>query len=129
MKVPKPITIVLLISSLLTTLTSVAQMSSKKENSPPQFPGGQDSLASFLARNLRYPEREIDVRGKVIIQFTVTKTGEIKQSRIIRKLYESVDAEALRVIKLMPKWIPAYIKGKPVEMIYTMPINFTWEAE
>ena len=129
MKTPKCIVIVVLLGSLLTTLTSAAQVNTKKGNSLPQFPGGQDSLSSFLSRNLRYLEREIDVQGKVTIQFTVTKTGKIKHPHIIRKLYKSFDAEALRVIKLMPNWIPAYLNEKPVEMTYTMPINFTLGAE
>ena len=126
MKIPKHIAIIVLIGSLFTTLISVAQVNT---SSLPQFPGGQDSLASFLRKNLRYPEQEIDVQGRVIVQFTVTKTGKIKHPHIIRKLYKSFDAEALRVIKLMPNWIPAHLNGKPVEMMYNVPINFTMEAE
>ena len=121
--------IIALLGSLLTSLPGIAQVNTKKGSSLPQFPGGQDSLASFLRRNLHWPEREIDVQGRVIIQFTVTKIGKIKHPHIIRKIYKSFDAEALRVIKLMPNWIPAHLNGKPVEMMYTMPINFTIAVE
>lgn len=122
MKTPKRIVIAVLISSLLSALPGVAQVNT---NPYPLFPGGPDSLASFLRKNLHWPEREIDIQGRVIVQFTVTKTGKIKHPYITRKLYKSVDAEALRVIKLMPNWIPAHFNGKPVEMMYAMPINFT----
>lgn len=97
--------------------------------SVPHFPGGQDSLTSFLKKNLHWPEPEIDVQGKVIVSFVVTRSGSITNLKVIKPLYKSFDAEALRVVRLMPAWIPAKIKGKPINRDYYLPINFTLDSE
>ena len=91
----------------------------------PQFPGGLDSLGSFLKRNLRWPEPYIDVEGRVLVKFIVAKNGRIIKPEVIRPLYKTFDAEALRVVRLMPPWIPAKLNGKAVDKEYSLPINFT----
>lgn len=97
--------------------------------SGPHFPGGQDSLASFFQKNLHWPEPEIDVQGKVVVSFIVTKNGRLTNLKAVSPLYKSFDAEAIRVVRLMPAWIPAKVKGKPVNRRYLLPINFTLDSE
>jgi TonB family protein len=98
--------------------TSVEQM--------PEFPGGQDSLLSYLVTNIRYPEaaRKANVQGKVIAQFVVNQTGEIEHVEIKRDLSPECDAETIRVIKNMPAWKPGEQDGKKVRVYYTLPISF-----
>jgi len=128
------ILIITLISSLLRI--SISQAQSKNNHSEthvavdshesvPHFPGGQDSLASFLQKNLHWPEPYIDAQGTTIVEFIVTKTGKIKNAKVVKKLFASFDAEALRVVRLMPAWVPAKIKGNPIDKKYYLPISFT----
>jgi len=92
----------------------------------PQFRGGQDSLTSYLVRNLKYPleAQKNKTKGKVYITFVVSKTGDITDVKILRGVSQQIDEEALRVIKLMPAWTPGKQNGKPVDVQYNMPINF-----
>ncbi|MFC0518575.1 energy transducer TonB [Mucilaginibacter angelicae] len=135
MKPPLLLFIVILINSLSGVWAQSKGKADGKSSitgpieSVPHYPGGQDSLASFLQKNLHWPEPEIDVQGKVIVSFIVTKSGRITNIKVIRPLYKSFDAEAIRVIKLMPAWIPAEVKGKPVNRNYHLPISFTLDSE
>lgn len=92
----------------------------------PQFPGGPDALAAFLKHNLRFPElaKENEISGKVIAQFVVYKTGEIRDIKIMRGLDASCNEEAVRILKLMPRWTPGQQQDKPVSVYYTIPIFF-----
>lgn len=88
----------------------------------PTFPGGQQALHKFLIQNIHYPKGAIT--GRVIIAFTISKTGHLTDIRILRGLNTVNNTEVLRVLKLMPKWIPAQINGHAVAVQYTLPINF-----
>lgn len=92
----------------------------------PVFKGGTDSLLKFINRNLKYPDDmgEIDVSGHVILQFIVTEKGEIVSPKVVRSLYPSLDKEAIRVVQLMPKWVPGKQNGKEVNVKFFLPINF-----
>ncbi len=93
----------------------------------PIFPGGNDELMKFVAKNVKYPvdAQEHGKQGKVFIQFVVSKTGDVKDIEVLRTAgFESIDKEAIRVVKLMPKWTPGMHKGKIVNVEYTMPVNF-----
>lgn len=94
----------------------------------PSFPGGQDSLFQFLAANVKYPSEiqgEAHIECRVIVQFVVSKTGEIVDVEVVRSSgYEAFDREAVRVTKLMPKWNPGRQRGKAVNVKYTLPFNF-----
>lgn len=92
----------------------------------PQFPGGQSSLISFLSHNVKYPKvcQENGIQGTVIIQFIVNKNGNISDVSVKKGVNPYLDTEAIRVIKSMPKWTPGRQKGKPVNVKYTLPINF-----
>lgn len=93
----------------------------------PEFPGGQQALFKFLGENVKYPviAQENGIQGRVICQFTVNKDGSIVDVNVVRSGGDaSLDKEAIRVIKSMPKWKPGKQRGKPVRVKYTVPVNF-----
>ena len=95
--------------------------------SMPEFPGGQQALVKYLAENVKYPviAQENGIQGRVICQFVVNKDGSIVDVVAVRSSGEaSLDKEAIRVIKSMPKWKPGKQRGKPVRVKYTVPVNF-----
>jgi periplasmic protein TonB len=96
----------------------------------PQFPGGQDSLASYLKRNVIYPSRarELGAFGKVYLNFIVDTNGKITSTKIIKSAGDiNLDEEAVRVIKGMPNWISGEDAGKKVKAAINIPINFSME--
>ena len=95
--------------------------------SMPEFPGGQQELFKYLAENVKDPviAQENGIQGRVICQFVVNKDGSIVDVQAVRSSGEpSLDKEAIRVIKSMPKWKPGKQRGKPVRVKYTVPVNF-----
>ena len=96
-----------------------------------QFPGGPDSLKSFLQKNLHYPQEVQDegIEGVVVVQFIVEKDGSISDAKAIRSADPLLDAEAVRVVRSMPKWIPAEMDGKAVRSIFFLPVNFSLSNE
>ncbi len=94
----------------------------------PYFQGGQDSLTLFLKDNINYPqfEKEQGIEGTVYISFIVEKDGTVSTVKIEKEVSNGPGfaREALRVVKLMPKWSPATLKGKPVRLSMTIPIKF-----
>ena len=92
----------------------------------PEFPGGQEALNRFLVRNIKYPllAQETGIQGRVICQFVVNSDGSIVDIAVVRGVEESLDKEAMRVIKSMPKWTPGRQGGKNVRVKYTLPIRF-----
>jgi protein TonB len=93
----------------------------------PQFPGGQVELLNFLSDNVKYPAdaEKKKIEGRVIATFVVDKDGSITDAEIVRSVYPSLDAEALRVINAMPKWVPGKQSGKAVRVKYTVPLTFS----
>lgn len=98
----------------------------KAPDEMPQFPGGMKALMEYISQNIRYPEEAIKANkeGTVIVQFVITKTGEIEETKVVRSQGESLDAEAVRVVKSLPNFIPGKVNGKPVNVMYTIPLNF-----
>ena len=95
--------------------------------SMPEFPGGQQALFKYLSENIKYPviAQENGIQGRVICQFVVNKDGSIVDVEVARSGGDpSLDKEAVRVIKSMPKWKPGKQRGKPVRVKYTVPVNF-----
>ena len=87
------------------------------------FPGGQEALLAFLDQSVRYPEGyESCAQGRVVVRFTIDVDGSIVDPKVIRSLDPPLDKEALRVVGLMPKWIPAKEKGKNKRTEYVLPI-------
>ncbi len=92
----------------------------------PQFPGGQDSLNSFITTNLKYPRsaRENSISGKVVIECIVDTDGSLTDIKVKTSVHPKLDDEALRIIKLMPKFKPGSQKGNAVKVIISLPVNF-----
>lgn len=92
----------------------------------PSFPGGESQMYAFLQKHKKYPQKEPDsgIEGRVFVAFIVKSNGSIENIEIKKSLSPSHDAEAIRVIKMMPKWIPAKQNGRDVNCWYTLPIDF-----
>lgn len=93
-------------------------------DSMPEFPGGTDSLFSFIRKNLRWPNTEVDFQGRVVIRFVVTKEGKVRNPKIIRGVIPEADKEAIRVVRMMPDWILGRRNGEKVNVYYLIPITF-----
>ena len=92
----------------------------------PEFPGGVGARMQYLAKNVKYPveAQRKGQQGNVVVKFTVEKDGSITNSHIVRSISPLLDAEALRVINAMPKWIPGRHHGKAVSVGYVLPVSF-----
>lgn len=86
--------------------------------------GGIAGLMRFLEKNIRYPNPEPGIQGSVILQFTITKDGSVADAKVLKGIHPLFDKEALRVVNSMPQWAPGMIRGKAIEMKYTLPIHF-----
>lgn len=93
----------------------------------PEFPGGNMALSKFIADNIRYPEsaKANKIEGRVYLSFVIDKDGSVINVKVVRGVNAELDAEAIRVIKLMPKWTPGKQRGKAVAVSYTLPIVFS----
>ena len=93
----------------------------------PEFPGGMPAMIEFLQTNLNYPKdaKKQKVGGRVLVMFVVETDGSMSNVRVAKKVFPSLDAEALRVVKAMPKWNPGKEKGKPVRVNFAIPIVFS----
>lgn len=94
----------------------------------PEYPGGIVALQSFMAQTVRYPveAQRKGIQGRVYVNFVVEKDGTVGVVKIARGVDSDLDAEAIRVVKLLPKWKPGKQKGKLVRVSYTVPIKFAF---
>ena len=101
--------------------------SDDNERRLPSFPGGVSALMHYLATNIHYPANAINhnEQGRVFVHFFVEPNGTISNIKVIKGVSPSLDAEAVRLVKKMPKWIPGINKGKPVRVPFTLPVKFT----
>ncbi|HHW81616.1 MAG TPA: energy transducer TonB, partial [Bacteroidales bacterium] len=92
----------------------------------PEFPGGMSALMKFLGDNIKYPviAQENGIQGRVITTFVVERDGSITDINVVRGQDPSLDKEAVRVIKTMPRWKPGQQRGKPVRVRFTLPVQF-----
>lgn len=92
----------------------------------PEFPGGQDALKKYLRENLKYPQsaRDNNIYGQVYVTFVVERDGTITNPRIMKDIGGGCGAEAVRLVKSMPKWIPGKKRGEAVRVQYNLPILF-----
>lgn len=92
----------------------------------PSFPGGVKGLMDFIADNMHYPKSAMDagIQGRVIVSFVVTKTGDIGKVKVVRSVDPDLDAEAVRVVRLLPRFTPGTMNGHPVNVWYLLPLNF-----
>ncbi len=92
----------------------------------PEFPGGMNALMAYLNKNIKYPSiaQDNNIQGRVLVSFVVNKDGSIVDPEVVKSVDASLDKEAMRVIKAMPKWNPGKQRGKPVRVKYTVPVLF-----
>lgn len=97
-----------------------------KVDEKPSFPGGESAMKSYLNSNVKYPDvaQGNGVQGRVIVESIIEKDGSMSDVKVIRSVDPSLDREALRVVKAMPKWTPAKLKGIPVRTKCTTPVVF-----
>lgn len=93
---------------------------------PAEFPGGINKARQFIANNVQYPDEAVEegVNGTVRVKFTIEIDGSISNIQIVQKLGYGCDEEVIRVLKRMPRWTPAKLKGKYVRSYFTMPVSF-----
>ena len=93
----------------------------------PMFPDDGDSgLLKWVQSNLKYPEiaKKNGVQGRVVVQFVVKKDGSIGEIKVVRSVEPTLDEEAVRIVKMLPNFVPGEINGEPVDVWYTLPIKF-----
>lgn len=91
-----------------------------------EFPGGDDAMSQFIAKELNYPDRarQRSIEGRVIVRFVVDSTGKIKNPTVLTKTDSILSEEAVRIVSNLPTWKPAEHKGVRVQMYVTVPITF-----
>ena len=96
----------------------------------PAYPGGDEARIKFYRENIKYPEeaRKNGISGTVFISYVVEKDGNITDVKLLRGVNDLLDAEALRIVKLMPNWIPGMQDGKAVRVQYNIPIYFKLDS-
>ena len=92
----------------------------------PAFPGGDAALMKYLSENIKYPKaaEKAGEQGRVVVNFIVEKDGAISNVNVVRSVTPTLDAEAVRVIKAMPKWVPGKQDGQFVRVKYNVPVSF-----
>lgn len=92
----------------------------------PEFPGGMKRCMEYIQAEMRYPQaaKTAGVQGRVVVQFIIEKDGTPTQARVVRHIHPELDAEALRIVRGMPKWKPGRQDGTPKRVLYTLPIHF-----
>ena len=95
----------------------------------PMFRGGEQKLMEFIGNNVVYPKEAIDagIEGRVFVEFYIEKDGTVSNVKVLQGIGYGCDEEALRVVGLMPKWVPGKQRGQSVRVRYTLPINFKLE--
>ena len=94
----------------------------------PEFPGGMEALNTYLRNNIRYPQaaQKAGIQGRVVIEFVISKDGSITDAEVAHSVDPQLDAEALRLIKNMPRWKPGMRKGQAIRVKQTLPIRFAF---
>lgn len=92
----------------------------------PAFPGGTEGMMKFLAKNIAYPQnaRDEGISGRVVVQFDIDADGLPKNTRILESVNPLLDAEAVRLVNIMPRWYPARVDGELVKVSFTLPVRF-----
>ncbi len=96
----------------------------------PRYPGGTNALMTYLRDNIKYPAEaaKAGIQGMVIVQFVVGKDGTVRDIKPVKSVSPELDAEAVRVVAAMPKWVPGYQRGEAVNVRYTLPVNFRMDG-
>lgn len=115
--------------SIIASFAIFATAMAQSDTIPASFPGGEKAMAAYLQKNLKYPQPSINngIEGVVNVRFTVKTDGALDKLSIVRLVDPDLEAEAIRLVKGMPKWTPATVGGNPVdsesnvEVIFTLP--------
>ena len=128
------LTVMSVLAILLMVNTNAMAQNKKKANDKvlekaevmPEYPGGDQAMMDFVAKNVQYPQeaRDKEISGRVLVSFIVEKDGSIADVKVVKGIGGGCDEEAVRVVKAMPKWKPGKDKGKPVRVSYMMPFTF-----
>jgi protein TonB len=112
-------------SSSTATVDSINKVYTIAEQMP-QFPGGDKKLYTFLAKNIHYPAqaREKNIQGTVYVSFVVSQDGTLSDIKVVHGVDGGISEEAVRVVKLMPKWVPGTKNGKTVNVLINLPVSF-----
>jgi protein TonB len=111
------------------TETGMKDGAYQKVDVMPVFPGGDAALLKFIADSTHYPKdaKEKGIQGKVLARFMVKKDGSVSDVSIMQEVSPSLDNEAIRVVKLLPKFTPGKLNGKRVPVWFTVPISYKLE--
>ncbi|MCG9880283.1 MAG: energy transducer TonB [Bacteroidia bacterium] len=92
----------------------------------PEFPGGTEELYKFISKEMKYPKRlkKEKIEARVISKFIINKEGGIENIQILNKVEPEFAEEVVRVLSIMPNWKPGMQMGKPVNVVFTLPISF-----
>ncbi len=92
----------------------------------PEYPGGLAELMKYISMNVHYPEAAMKTgtQGRVLVRFIIEEDGTVSDAKVVQRVSDELDAEALRVVSAMPKWTPGRQNGQPVRVKYTMPVTF-----
>jgi protein TonB len=119
------------LTTVLAQKTVVSQKDQKETpfnvvEDKPAFPGGMEAMIQFLSTNIQYPAdaKKQKIDGRVLVNFVIEKDGSITDVKVMKPGFPSLDAEAVRVVKMMPKWKPGYQKGQAVRVLFALPISF-----
>ena len=121
--------------AILFTVNTTAMAQNKKASNDkvlekaevmPEFPGGEQAMMDFVAKNVQYPKEamEKEISGRVLVGFIVEKDGSISETEVVKGIGGGCDEEAVRVVKAMPKWKPGKQDGKPVRVHFLLPLTF-----
>ncbi len=115
-----------ILASLAIASTAMAQ-TAQSDTIPASFPGGEKALASYIDKNLKYPQPSISngIEGVVHVKFLVKTDGTLQNLSIVRLVDPDLEAEAIRLVKGMPDWNPATVGGNPIDSETSVPITFT----
>ena len=119
------------LTTILAQKTVVSQKDQKETpfnvvEDKPAFPGGMEAMIQFFSTNIQYPAdaKKQKIDGRVLVNFVIEKDGSITDVKVMKPGFPSLDAEAVRVVKMMPKWKPGYQKGQAVRVLFALPISF-----
>ena len=92
----------------------------------PSFPGGEEKMMTFVRKNLNTPESAMkdNVHGRVYVSFVVNKTGDVENVKVIKGIRSDVNNAAIDVVTKMPKWKAGQQNGRPVNVVFNLPIDF-----
>lgn len=95
-----------------------------------EFPGGNAALMKWLGTNMRYPEeaQKNDIQGRVIVKMIIEKDGTVSNATIVKSVDKDLDNEALRLVKIMPRWQPGKVSGVAVRSYYSLPLSFILQS-